>query len=218
MIRRNPTAEMHDEQIIRSILDGKKNDYELLMRRYNERLYRIGISIVKDEEEVEDVMQETYIKAYQQLKNFKYKSKFSTWLCRIMINESLGRIKKKSKFESYSENDKAEAVPLHAATAANLVTPEKQLLQKELAAILENAIQKIPSTYKTVFILREIEKMSIQETAQCLNISNENVKVRLHRAKDLIKSQLSNFSEELELFTFPQTRCDRIVNAVLQKI
>ncbi|MDD8018740.1 MAG: RNA polymerase sigma factor [Bacteroidota bacterium] len=218
MIRRNPSAEMHDEQIIYSILDGKKDDYELLMRRYNVRLYRIGISIVKNEEEVEDLMQETYIKAYQQLKNFKHKSKFSTWLCRIMINESLGRVKRKSKFESYTENDTEEAAPLHAAVAANTVTPEKQLLQKELASILENAIQKIPPTYKTVFILREIEKLSVQETALCLNISTENVKVRLHRAKDLIKSHLSNFSEEIEIFPFPQTRCDRIVNAVLQKI
>ncbi|MEW5800345.1 MAG: RNA polymerase sigma factor [Bacteroidota bacterium] len=214
--RRLPPPTMNDEVIISSILSGKKDDYELLIRRYNERLYRIGISILKNEEEVEDAMQESYIKAYQQLKTFKMKSQFSTWLSRIMINESLSKLKRKKNHVEYSE---IEPEPQHGeflhASASNTVTPEKQLLQKELKNILESAILQLPQKYQTVFVMREIEGMDIRETAECLKISTENVKVRLHRAKEILKSRLKFFSQQPELFSFQDTRCDRIVLAVL---
>src|SRR5674476_788250 len=129
MIRRIPKPSMKDELIIKSILNGNKNDYELLMRRYNERLYRMGISIIKNEEETEDAMQETYIKAYQQLDKFKGQSQFSTWLSRIMINESLAKIKKKKHLAEYSETeDDSQDQTIQPAMAFNSETPEKQLL------------------------------------------------------------------------------------------
>lgn len=215
-IRRLPTPAMKDELIISSILGGKKNDYELLIRRYNERLYRIGISILKNEEEVEDAMQETYIKAYQQLKNFKMQSQFSTWLSRIMINESLGKLRRRKKHVEYSEiESETQYGKNQSVVSFNAVTPEKQILQKELKHILESAIQQLPQKYQTVFVMREIEGMDVRETAECLKISTENVKVRLHRAKEILKTRLTFFSQEPELLTFQDTRCDRIVYAVL---
>ena len=214
--RRLPPPTMKDEVIIRTILDGKKDDYELLIRRYNERLYRIGISILKNEEEVEDAMQEAYIKAYQQLTTFKMQSQFSTWLSRIMINESLAKVKRKKNHVEYSEvESETHNGRIPHAVISNSVTPEKQILQKELKNILENAIQQLPQKYQTVFVMREIEGMDIRETAECLKISTENVKVRLHRAKEILKSKLKFFSHEPELFSFQDTRCDRIVYAVL---
>lgn len=214
--RRLPPPTMKDEVIISSILDGKKDDYELLIRRYNERLYRIGISILKNEEEVEDAMQEVYIKAYQQLKTFKMRSQFSTWLSRIMINESLAKLKRKKNHVEYSEvESESQFEKSRQALASNSVTPEKQMLQKELKHILENAIQQLPQKYQTVFVMREIEGMDIRETAECLRISTENVKVRLHRAKEILKNKLKFFSQEPELFSFQDTRCDRIVHTVL---
>jgi RNA polymerase sigma-70 factor (ECF subfamily) len=216
MIRRIPKPSMKDEQIIKSILNGNKNDYELLMRRYNERLYRMGIYIIKNEEETEDAMQETYIKAYQQLDKFKGQSQFSTWLSRIMINESLAKIKKKKHLAEYSETeDDSQDQTVQPAMAFNSETPEKELLQKELHNILEDAIRLLPQKYQTVFMMREIEKMSINETAECLKITNENVKVRLHRAKELIKDNLRFYTQGTEMFPFHLTRCDRIVKSVL---
>ncbi len=218
-VRKMPPPSLKDEQIIDSVLDGRKDDYELIMRRYNERLYRIGISIVKDDDEVEDLMQETYIKAYHQLKNFKRRSKFSTWLSRIMINESLAKLRQKKRFEQYSEteDDRVHSSPSRTL-ASNTETPEKQLLQKELNSILTDAIQTLPQKYQTVFMLREVERMSVQETAECLKISSENVKVRLHRAKELLKTNLKMISPEAEFFSFEQPRCDKIVDSVLRRI
>lgn len=214
-----PLPSLKDELIIDSVLSGKKDDYELIMRRYNERLYRIGISILKDDIEVEDVMQETYIKAYNQLNNFKRQSKFSTWITRIMINESLAKLKRKKKFERYSEIEEEHfhGVPQHAY-AANNETPEKQFLQKEMNTLLTSAIRSLPQKYQTVFMMREIEMMTVQETAECLNITSENVKVRLHRAKELLKTNLKTISPRQEFFSFEQPRCDKIVDSVLRKI
>jgi RNA polymerase sigma factor (sigma-70 family) len=216
MRRRLPAPTTKDEQIIRSILDGKKNDYELLIRRYNERLFRIGISILKNDTEVEDSMQETYVKAYQQLTTFKGKSQFSTWLSRIMINECLLKLKRNKKHVEFTETESYS--PFETSSDPRLsstITPEKQLLQKELNTILENAIQQLPQKYQTVFMMREVEKMSIQETAECLKISTVNVKVRLHRAKELLRSQLNFLMPKTETFPFQDIRCDRIVHFVL---
>lgn len=212
--RKIPKASMDDEEIIRSVLNGNRNDYEFIMRRYNERLYRIGISILKDESDVEDMMQETYIKAYKNLKGFKQQSKFSTWLTRIMVNESLAKLKYRKRFEQLSDTE-TDNVPSYFT---HNETPEKQFMQKELSGIIENAIKSLPQKHQTVFMMREIENMNVQETAQSLNITNENVKVRLHRAKELLKTNITLASGTPEIFPFLQTRCDRVVLFVLQNI
>jgi RNA polymerase sigma factor (sigma-70 family) len=212
--RKIPKPSMDDEEIIHSILDGNRNDYEFIMRRYNERLYRIGISILKDENDVEDIMQETYIKAYKHLESFRQQSKFSTWLTRIMVNESLAKLRQRKRFE-ISIDTETENEQLYFA---NSETPEKQLLQKELKNIIEAAIKNLPQKYQTVFMMREIENMNVQETAKSLNITTENVKVRLHRAKELLKTNITIASGTPEIFPFLQTRCDRVVSFVLENI
>jgi RNA polymerase sigma factor (sigma-70 family) len=214
-VRKIPKTSTDDGEIIRSVLSGKKNDYEFIMRRYNERLYRIGISILKDENDVEDVMQETYIKSYKKLKSFKHQSKFSTWLTRIMINESLAKLKYKKRFEELAESEAEEKTPSYFT---HTETPEKQFLQKEMNSIIENAIKSLPQKYQTVFMMREIENMNVNETAQSLNITNENVKIRLHRAKELLKTNIIDASGTPEIFPFLQIRCDRVVSFVLQNI
>lgn len=205
---------MNDEEVIRSVLQGNKDDYEIIMRRYNERLYRIGISILKDENDVEDIMQETYIKAYKHLQSFKRESKFSTWLTRIMVNESLAKLKYRKQFEQLVDPE-TKKMPTYIA---HTETPEKHFMQEEMSNIIENAIRSLPQKYQTVFMMREIENMNVHETAKSLNISNENVKVRLHRAKELLKKNITLASGTTEIFPFYQTRCDRVVNFVLQNI
>ena len=218
-VKKTPEQLLDDEKVIRSVLAGNKNDYELIMRRYNDRLYRIGISITKNDSAVEDIMQETYLKAYKQLQSFKGQSKFSTWLTRIMINESLAKVKQDKRLVQYSESDdETTSTADRSLLMSNKETPEKQMLQKELGNILEHAIGSLPQKYRTVFVMREVEEMSIQETAQCLKITNENVKVRLHRAKELLKTNIMSISGTPEIFPFYKTRCDRVVNFVLQRI
>jgi len=217
--RKIPPPDMKDEEIITSVLAGRTDDYEMLIRRYNERLYRVGISILKNDEETEDAMQETLVKAYLHLKTFKRTSQFSTWLTRIMINESLARLKQRKRLSLYSETDsdnEAEKMINLAATSQE-ESPEGKLLQKELHGVLEHAISQLPQRYQTIFMLREVEELSVRETAACLQISAENVKVRLHRAKELIKQNLSSVSQEMELFPFHQSRCDRIVSEVYRR-
>ena len=197
-----------DEEIIERILKGEKQLYENLIRKYNDRLFRIGMAIINNEDEARDIMQTTYLNAYLQLPAIQNKSSFSTWLTRILINESLLRKKKKIKQQQLLNrqpgNNENE-------------TPLKSLLNKELKALLEKAISDLPEKYKLVFVMREIEEMSISETMEVLKISESNVKARLSRAKEMLRENLS--AKQLkEVYKFKLPLCDKIVNYVMSKI
>src|SRR4030095_1955140 len=148
------TDTLSDEETITRVLAGEKDLYALIVSRYNQRLYRVGMSIIKDPAEVEDVMQVAYIKAYENLEKFEFKSDFSTWLTRILINESLLRLRKrKQSLANYDYMiDK-----IHAQPTNDLQTPLTKVLNSELKKALEKAIRQLPEKYRTVFIMREIE-------------------------------------------------------------
>ena len=205
-----------DKEIIGRIIAGEKNLYALIVRRYNQRLYKVGMSILNDDAEVEDVMQVTYIKAYENLKKFEFKSAFSTWLTRILINESLLRLKQRKK--SVPINDETMQNEVNQPSSIEIPTPYMQTLNVELKAILEKAILDLPEKYRTVFIMREIENMNVAETQECLDISEANVKVRLNRAKTLLKNSLSEYYKNEELLQFHLTRCDRMVELVMKQV
>ena len=200
--------------IINDIISGDKKKYELLIRKYNQRLYRVAKSILWQEEEVEDAMQEAYIKAYQQLSQFEYRASFSTWLTRILINECLMKQRKnKSASQIYGElNDD------HMKQSVDAVNPEKKVINSELKTLLENAISLLPEKYRIIFIMREVENMSVTETTKVLNITETNVKVRLSRSKDMIRTSLISSYPVNELLDFNLTRCDRIVDDVFARI
>jgi len=206
-------SELSDETLIGEIRSGNKHAYETIVRRYNERLYRIGLSIVKNDKEAEEVMQNSYVKAYQQLGQFKGRSRFSTWLTRIMINECFAHLKHMKRSVSYKDDGDT----IHPGLV-DTQTPETQLAQLEVKTILENAIAGLPQKYQTVFVMRELEEMSVAETASSLQITEENVKVRLHRAKELLKTQIRSTAEGAEIMAFHLTRCDRIVSNVMGRI
>jgi RNA polymerase sigma factor (sigma-70 family) len=202
---------MSDNLIIEEVLAGNKSKYEHLMRKYNQQLYRVAKGYIKDDDEIEDLMQETYIKAYSQLSKFEHKSKFATWLIRILINECLMALRKKSRVITMHDE-----VPFDSLIEIN--NPENTAMNSELKDILENAIENLPPKYRAVFIMREVEAISVNETGQLLNISESNVKVRLNRAKEMLKDSIMNNYPVSELFNFNLVRCDRIVNNVLSKI
>ena len=203
------TRLLPDIVLVQHILSGEKRFFEVIMRRYNQRLYRIGMSVLNDDAETEDAMQAAYMKAYEHLATFKQLSSFATWLTRIMINECLGRQKSRRR----SPVDAAKPPD----NKISLSTPMQDLMNKELSTMLETAIAGLPEQYRTVFILREIEELSIRETGQVLDITEANVKVRLNRAKTMLLGELKGYIKG-HVYAFHLTRCDRIIAAVMGKI
>lgn len=201
---------LSDEEIVTQIINGEKHLYETLIRKYNLRLYRISRSIVNDDSVVEDIMQTAYVNAYMNLAGFKNKSSFSTWLTKILINESLLYKKRKIKLDQIL-TEKQE-------TDYHSETPLKGLMNSELKTILERSIAGLPEKYRLVFVMREIEEMNIDETMATLNLTESTVKVRLNRAKEMLRNNLSGYYRSLEPDDFHLTRCDRVVNYVMTQI
>lgn len=210
------TETISDHEIITRVLDGEKNLYALIVRRYNQRLYRIAMSIINDDTEAEDVMQVTYISAYENLGKFAFKASFSTWLTQILINESLLRLKKRGK--SIHMNDDIMDKEIYQQHRIEVQTPVAKMLNTELKLALEEAIRQLPEKYRTVFVMREIEDMNIAETQDCLDISAVNVKVRLNRAKILLRESLSEFYKKDDILHFHLSRCDKMVEQVMSHV
>lgn len=205
-----------ENEIIRRVLTGEKDLYAILVRRYNQRLYRVGMSIINDDVEVEDAMQGAYIKAYENLEKFAFKSSFSTWLTRILINESLLRIKKRKQFLNL--NDDMIENEMHQQSPGVSQTPLMKIVNTELKAALETAIRQLPEKYRTVFVMREIEDMNVAETQECLDLTEVNVKVRLNRAKVMLQKSLSAFYKKEDLLHFHLSRCNKITEYVMTQI
>lgn len=201
----NPISE---EELIGRILTGEKRLFELLIRKYNQRLYRIGMSILEDEAETEDAMQTAYINAYEHLSGFEQRSSFGTWLTRIMLNQC------------YEQKRKSKRILINFEQPDNFVnmnTAVNELANKELSNALQQAIEKLPEKYRLVFVLREIEDLSVRETSAALNIEESNVKVRLNRAKTMLRENLNSYMKDY-VYSFHLTKCDRIVSHVLNRL
>lgn len=208
-----------EAEVIKRILGGEKELYEILIRRNNQKLYRIIRSYLKDEAEIEDIMQNTYIKAYTKLYQFKLESSFSTWLIRIGINESLVRLKEKGKLYHINEqSDNLMSNTVLEIPDNKQLNPQDKMIRNETKQLLENAIDYLDTKYKTVYVLKEVEEMSLKEIAIALDITVANVKVRLHRSKEMLKEKLYEISNDKNIFEFGFSRCDRITEYVMTQI
>jgi RNA polymerase sigma-70 factor, ECF subfamily len=207
-----PVATLSDADIVKRVRAGDRALFEILMRRHNQRLYRTARAVVKDEVEVEDVMQQAYINAFTHLHQFEERSQFSTWLTRITLNEALGRRRKMRPSEDARESMDTIRSPQP--------DPERQAYAEELRRVLEDAVDTLPDSYRTVFMLRDIEGLSTQETGDGLGLGEEAVKTRLHRARAMIRQAVTARIGEVASGTvqFQAPRCDRVVAAVLAKI
>jgi RNA polymerase sigma-70 factor, ECF subfamily len=202
-----------DEQVIARVIAGDAPVFELLMRRHNERIYRAVRSILKDETEAEDAMQAAYLHAFAHLGEFEARSSFITWLTRIAVHEALARRKRAIRLAP-DGGDSAKALEMPGRS------PEEEALDREHGQILTRAIDALPEHFRTVFVLRQVQELSVHETASCLALNEETVKTRLHRARASLRRSLL---EQLELaagsvLPFFAPRCDRVVAAVLAKI
>lgn len=203
---------MEDNTVIDSVLAGRKNAYAELMRKYNQRLYRVGKAYLDEDADVEDAMQEAYVKAYQNLASFGQRAQFGTWLTRIMINECLRAIERKKRAQHHMQQKE------HPMSAVEKTTPESESMNRELGRYLEKSILALPEKYRVVFMLREVEQFSIEEASEALEISTGNVKARLSRAKEMLRSSLMQMYPAAQTFHLHAVRCERIVASVMQRV
>jgi RNA polymerase sigma-70 factor (ECF subfamily) len=199
---------LSDEKIVQRVLEGNTSLFEVIVRRHNQRLYRATRAILRDDIEAEDAMQEAYVRAFANLDQFAGEAKFSTWLTKIAVYEALSRVRRAKRREELPDNMKSSD------------NPEQTTYSRELQSAIESAVDGLPPLYRTVFVMREMEEMNVAETAECLGITQENVKTRLHRARALLRSRLE---PEIgvavkEAFSFLGQRCDRLTEAVMRRI
>jgi RNA polymerase sigma-70 factor (ECF subfamily) len=207
-----------DEQVVAQVLDGQTALFEVLMRRHNERVYRAARAIVRDEREAEDVMQQAYVNAYAHLRQFDGRAAFATWLTRIAVNEAISRVRRDRRYEPLDTDVAAGAEAFMGAQVP--ADPERQAFARELGALVEAAVDRLPDGCREVFMLRQIEGLNTQETAASLGVSEDVVKTRLSRARAALRRELFERAglAAPSAFSFPQPRCDRVVAAVLSRI
>jgi RNA polymerase sigma-70 factor (ECF subfamily) len=207
-----------ETELIRRIRDGETELYEILIRRYNPYLYKVGMSYGFNHQDVEDLMQDSFISAYMNLDKFEGRSSFKTWLVRIMLNHCYQKSKKTShKNEKLMEtNFNDQATPMFQDQQP--VDAYRTVVNKEVSQIIGKALVKIPVDYRLVFCLRELNGMSTAETAEAIGITETNVKVRLNRARHLLRQTIEKMYSPEDIFEFNLIYCDKIVNNVMNKI
>jgi RNA polymerase sigma-70 factor (ECF subfamily) len=208
-----------DEEVVKRVLGGETALYELLMRRHNQRLYRVARAILRDDGEAEDVMQDAYVRAYRNLSSFEGRAKFVTWLTRIAVNEALARSRKHFRFRSLDVSDETKGEDMNSVMSAGR-SPKQEAYDRELSGVLQKAVLTLSEEHRLVFVLRDVEGLNTEETAKCLNLTQDNVKVRLHRAHAALRKQLSTAIGDTagKCFQFQAVRCDRVVANVFRTL
>ena len=207
-----------DQELIQKIISGETKLYEILIRRYNPYLYKTGRSYNYDHEDTQDLMQETFINAYLNLSKFENRSTFKTWIIKIMLNNCYQKQKKLSfkNEKTYAGNINENSSPMYSNNQNS--DTNKVVLNRELNHVIENALIQIPADYRIVFALREINGLSVSETAETLDINESNVKVRLNRAKSMLRKEIEKTYNSEEIFEFNLIYCDVIVEKVMNQI
>jgi RNA polymerase sigma-70 factor, ECF subfamily len=220
----NPAPLPADAELLSFTARGSASAFAAIMRRNNRRLYRIARSILKDEAEAEEAVQETYLRAFTNLHNFRGTATLSTWLARIVINEALGRLRHQKTFTDLDEIDRAAWLRQEASSpllgSFGRTSPEAAAAHQELKVLLEDAVTALPASFRAVFVACAIEQVSIEDVAASLGIPKSTVKTRLHRAKRMLRETLgAAFATMLDdIFPFAGSRCERIIAAVLERL
>jgi RNA polymerase sigma-70 factor (ECF subfamily) len=202
---------------VRRVLDGDIAAFELIMRRYNQRLFRVARGIVGDDAAAEDVVQESYLRAFEKLETFESRSSFATWLTKIVVYQALADRRDSQRASRMDEQALQEA---DARMRFQTDQPLEHASSRELGRVLGDAIDQLPGDLRVVFVMRMVEALDTHETARCLDLTESNVKVRLHRARCLLRDQVDRQIgvEARKLYQFDGRRCDRLVRAVLDRL
>ncbi|MBS1652377.1 MAG: sigma-70 family RNA polymerase sigma factor [Bacteroidetes bacterium] len=207
---------LSDVEVIDRILSGEKFLYELIVRRYNPYLYKIGRSYNYNHFDTEDLMQDTYVDAYKGLAQFQKKASVKTWLTRIMLNNCFRKKEKLSFKNEISQEINDNNMPMYSSSTGN--NPYKALHSKELGLIIEKTLEHLPEDYRLVFALREMNEFNVAETSELMGISEANVKVKLSRAKEMLRTELEKNYVVKDLYEFNLIYCDAIVEKVMKQI
>jgi RNA polymerase sigma-70 factor (ECF subfamily) len=215
------SAHLHalsDDEIVRRVCAGETSLFEILMRRYNQRLYRVARSILGNEVEAEDVMQEAYVRAFEHLDQFAGRALFSTWLTKIVVHEASAHRRRSSRFQPLGST--VGAGKGISPSRVGFAAAELRLLEDELRAMLDRAVDALPPDYRAVFVLREVEEMDTAETADALGVSEEVVRARLMRARAALRKDLYRRAgvTTADVFHLHLARCDRVVQGVIPRI
>lgn len=205
-------GDLSDEELVRHVRGGEARWFEAFVRRFNQRLFRTARAILKDDAAAEDVVQETYIRAFMHLDQFEGRSSVATWLTRIAVNEAIARRRK-------AGGPWTDRAAIADDDAVSSVDPEVLALRGEVLSVLSSLVDELPDGLRTVFVMRAVEGMTVADTAAALAISEENVKVRLFRARAVLRARLGVAFDEVtsQIFAFHLSRCDRIVRGVLRR-
>ena len=207
-----------DQQVVERVKAGDTALYEIIMRRYNQRLYRVARAILRDDTEAEDVMQDAYVRAYQHLDQFEGRAPFSAWLTRITVNEALARLRSRNRNQQL--DDAEDTGELRMNLVETSPDPEQNASSTELGHLLEEALLALPEKYRAVVMLRDVEELNTSETAAALDLSEENVKIRLHRGHEMARGWLFSRvgTNAKTAFPFMGVRCDRVVRLVFERL
>jgi RNA polymerase sigma-70 factor (ECF subfamily) len=206
-----------DTDIIREVMSGNTALFEIIIRRYNAYLYKIGRSYGFNHQDTEDLMQETFINSYANLGQFAERSSFKTWLVKIMLNQCY----RKARKHSYQKEFPAELLPDNSSfmfSDNNHSDNSDAVINREFNKVVETCLQQLPQDYRTTFALRELTGLSVAETAEVMHTTTTNVKVRLNRAKAMLRKEIEKTYTPEDIYEFNLVYCDRIVDAVMKKI
>jgi RNA polymerase sigma-70 factor, ECF subfamily len=210
-----------DAELVQRVLARDEAAVRAILQANNRRLYRLARGILRNDSEAEDVVQETYVRAFTHLESFRGDSSLSTWLGRIAMNEALGRLRRRRPGVEWSSLPQAareaEIIPFPLAAADD---PEKSMAQREIQHVVEHAIDELPEPFRLVFITRVIEGMNVEETAEILGLKPETVKTRLHRARNLLRDNVERKIGPvvMDAFPFAGRRCERLTEAALTRL
>jgi RNA polymerase sigma-70 factor (ECF subfamily) len=212
-------ALLADDEIVMRVLAGDTSLYEVIMRRYNQRLFRVARAIVQDNDEAEDVVQDTYVRAYASLNQFAGRALFSTWLTKIAVHQASNRLRRRKRIVEFPSSPDREHQGMEAVKSS-APDPEQQTLRSQTVDLLEQAVDALPEIYRSVFVLRQIESLSTAETAACLDVTEDAVKVRLLRARQALRRELyvRAGATSSQAFAIMGKRCDRIVQRVFEQL
>jgi len=218
-----PTPAIADDaDLVRRALARDDSAFRTIMQRHNRRLYRIARGILRNSTEAEDAVQEAYVCAFKHLVSYRGESSLATWLSRITMNEALGRLRRRRTVVDLAvlegARGEAEIIPFPSSTAND--DPERTMAQRQILQLVEQATDNLPEAYRLVFVARVIEGMSVEETADLLNLRQETVKTRLHRARQLVRDQLNKQIGPvlMDAFPFAGQRCERMTEAVMKRL
>jgi RNA polymerase sigma-70 factor, ECF subfamily len=220
-----PTSELAlsrliDAELVRLAREGSVSALRLIVRRHNQRLYRVARAIVRDHTEAEDVMQEAYLSAFRNLATFRADASLATWLTRIVVNRALGHVRPEAIMVPLDAAADAAWPDVVGAHPASETDPELVAARSQVRELLERAIDSLPEPFRVVFVLRMVEQLSVEETASSLGLREETVKTRLHRAKKLMRAQLATKlgSAFTDTFPFQDPRCATFTDTLLARL